>query len=267
MSDGAFVLTAWLAPHVLAAPLVGAVVGRARRPGVCRLLVLAVFAGSILALAVLLGRVPVWLVGVVAVVGGACGPVVSGGLSSLVALLVPAGRRRDRAYALDAASYNAASVGGPAVVAAAVTFESPFAAVAGLGMVAGVAALLAPLVRVAAPAGSSGPPPQRLGADLVTGFAVVWRVPQLRAITVATGVAFLGLGGLSATTVLLCRELGRPGDAGALLAVFALGALAGSLAVARWWPAADARKVAGWTLVGTGVALATAAGAAGAAGA
>ncbi|KJY27124.1 hypothetical protein VR44_28445, partial [Streptomyces katrae] len=53
---GAFVLTAWMAPHVLAAPVAGAVAGRARRPRLFYAGTLAGFTAAVAGLAALLGR-------------------------------------------------------------------------------------------------------------------------------------------------------------------------------------------------------------------
>lgn len=55
---GAFVLTAWLAPHVLAAPLAGAAAARARSPRLFHVGCLAGFTAAVAALALLLGRAP-----------------------------------------------------------------------------------------------------------------------------------------------------------------------------------------------------------------
>ncbi|MFE6678934.1 hypothetical protein [Streptomyces sp. NPDC057729] len=101
-AQGAFVLTAWMAPHVLAAPLTGAVAARARRLRLFYVGALGGFALAISALAMSIGRVPLPVVLAVAAAGGCCGPAVSGGLSSLITRLLPAGAERDRAYSWDA---------------------------------------------------------------------------------------------------------------------------------------------------------------------
>lgn len=91
-AQGAFILTAWMAPHAVAAPLVGALVTRARRPRLCYLGALSGFAAAVASLSLLVGRAPAPVTLAVALAGGACGPVVTGGLSSLIATLVPHGR-------------------------------------------------------------------------------------------------------------------------------------------------------------------------------
>ncbi|MCK1796631.1 MFS transporter [Streptomyces sp. XM4193] len=308
-AEGAFVLTAWMAPHVVAAPLAGALLARARRVRRWYVAALGGFAAAIAVLAACLGQVPAPLTLAVAALGGACGPVVSGGLSSLLADLVPP-ERLGRAYGLDAAVYNAASVGGPAAATVVAVTSSPAYALVALAGSAALAALLAlrlparrpPLVPhpTAQPTGSrtttggratdgedgpdsgrgtdgeDGPDSVRatdsrratdseagqrvpsFRADLVAGLLAVLRIPQLRAITTSTTLAFVGLGGLGTTAVLLAESRGSPGAGGLLVTAFAVGALLGSLACARWWPRAPAPALASWSLLGLGLALAAA---------
>ncbi|MEV8531659.1 MFS transporter [Streptomyces sp. NPDC051211] len=274
-AHGAFVLTAWLAPHVLAAPLAGAAAARVRRPRLFYVGSLAGFTAAVAALAVLLGRAPTAVVLAVAVAGGCCGPMVTGGLSSLVAGLVPAGPGRDRAYAWDASTYNAAAVTAPAAVSVAAALASPGPAMALLVGAGTLSAALATTLRYGRPAGDAGPhaldapdapaAPDTLrkrgnkaGPGLGAGLAALWRVPELRAITGATTLAFVGIGALTTTSVLLATRLGSPGGGGVLMTAFAVGALTGSLGVARLSAVRaplDPGRLARWSLAGTGAAL------------
>ncbi|MGG2459146.1 MFS transporter [Streptomyces sp. RGM 3693] len=263
-AQGAFLLTSWMAPHVLAAPLVGALAARTRRPRLFHLAALGGFAAAIAALALLAGRAPAPVTLTVALVGGACGPVVSGGLSGLIAVLVPAGPPRDRAYALDAAVYNAASVAGPATVSVVAGLWSPGPAMALLAGVAAIAAGLTPgLFRGRERSGrqrpDDGPAAVARRSGPTAGLVAVLRVRELRAITAATCLAFVGVGGLTTTTVLLAAQRGYPGSGGALMTAFAIGALAGSLAIARWRPRVTPQLTATIALLGTGSTLAVAA--------
>ncbi|MFI0790103.1 MFS transporter [Streptomyces lydicus] len=259
-AQGAFVLTAWMAPHVIAAPLVGALATRMRRPRLCYLGALSGFAAAVVTLSLLIARAPAPVTLAVAAAGGACGPVVSGGLSGLIAVLVPAGPRQDRAYALDAAVYNAASVAGPAVVGVTAAVASPGAAMLLLGAVAaGAVAAAGGLPYGDARQHTDARPATGLRADLAAGLASLWRVRELRAITAGTCLAFLGIGGLTTTAVLLAAHHGRPGGGGALMTAFAVGAFAGSLALARWRPPLSDPLLATLSLCGTGLALAAAA--------
>ncbi|HZG02440.1 MAG TPA: MFS transporter [Streptomyces sp.] len=262
-AQGAFVLTAWMAPHVLAAPLTGALAERVRSPRLFHLGALGGMAAGIAALAVLVGRAPAPVVLAVAALGGSCGPVATGGLSSLVARLVPEGAGRDRAYALDAATYNAVSVAGPAVVSTVAALASPGPAVALLGVSAAGAAVLATALpygrRPGAASDGAAPAPTTLRADLAAGLAAVWRVRELRAITAGTCLAFVGIGGLATTSVLLADGRGRPDSGGVLMTALAAGALAGSLAAAGPLRSFPARRLVPVCLTGTGLALAGAA--------
>ncbi|MFE1555973.1 MFS transporter [Streptomyces sp. NPDC058734] len=256
-AHGAFVLTAWLAPHVLAAPLAGTAAARARRPRLFYAGALAGFTAAVAALSLLLGRAPVPAVLAVAVLGGTCGPVVTGGLSSLVAGLLPAGPARDRAYGWDASTYNAAAVTAPAAVSVVGAVLSAGPAMAVLAASAALAALLAATLPYAdAGPGSSSPDGPRAG--LGAGLAALWRVRELRAITSATTLAFVGIGSLTTTSVLLATGLGSPGAGGVLMTAFAAGALAGALTLGRMTGVAPGR-LARWGMTGTGAALAAAA--------
>ncbi|MFD0265667.1 MFS transporter [Streptomyces sp. NPDC127106] len=268
---GAFVLTAWLAPHVLAAPLAGVAAGRTRRPRLFHVGALAGFTFAVAALAVLLGRAPLPVVLAAAVLGGSCGPMVTGGMSSLVAGLVPAGARRDRAYGWDASTYNAAAVTAPAAVGLVAAAGSAAPAMAVLALAGALAAVLAATLpfgvappagpghtRAAGPAGASQGGPGGTRAGLGGGLAALWRIRELRAITSATTLAFAGLGSLTTTSVLLAGRLGSPGAGGVLMTAFAVGALAGSLTLGRL-AAVEPGRLARWAMAGTGVALGAAA--------
>lgn len=273
-AHGAFVLTAWLAPHVLAAPLAGAAAARTRRPRLFHVGALAGLTCAVATLSVLLGRAPTPLVLAVALLGGSCGPMVTGGMSSLVAGLVPAGAGRDRAYAWDASTYNAAAVTAPAVVGLAAALGSAAPAMAALALAGALAAALAatlpygtpppgPAAKPGAESGTdpgAGPEPSPPGppAGLGAGLAALWRIRELRAITSATTLAFVGIGTLTTTSVLLASRLGSPGAGGVLMTAFAVGALAGSLTLGRI-TTVEPGRLARRAMAGTGAALAAAA--------
>ncbi|MFD6891509.1 MFS transporter [Streptomyces sp. NPDC059957] len=257
-AHGAFVLTAWLAPHVLAAPLAGAAAARSRRPRLFQVGALAGFTTAVAALALLLGRAPTPVVLAVAVLGGSCGPMVTGGLSSLVAGLVPAGPARDKAYGWDASTYNGAAVTAPAAVSLVAAFGSAGPAMALLAASGALAAALAATLPYGSPHGSPDPGPGAPRVGMGAGLAALWRIRQLRAITSATTLAFLGLGALTVTSVLLATSLGSPGGGGVLMTAFALGALTGSLTLGRI-TTIPAGRLACWAMAATGVALTVAA--------
>ncbi|CAM5492570.1 MFS transporter [Streptomyces narbonensis] len=260
-AQGAFVLTAWTAPHVLAAPLAGAMAERARRPRLFYCGALGGFALAISAVAFGVGRLPLALVLAVAAAGGCCGPIVSGGLSSLVARLVPAGGERDRAYAWDAVIYNAAAVAGPGTAGVLASAVSPVAALLVLSAAAACACALTALLPLRVGAEDAQAAPTRLHRDLADGLKTVWRERELRAVTAATCLAFTGIGALTTTGVLLATHLGSAGAGGLLMTAFAVGALAGTLGLARLRPTLAPQRLAVAGLLGTAAGLAAAAGA------
>ncbi|MEO3974723.1 MFS transporter [Streptomyces sp. CAU 1734] len=263
--EGAYLLTAWMVPHVLTAPLTGSLAARVRYPRLFHAGALGVFAAAIVVLASVVGRAPFAVALVVALAGGSCGPIVTGGLSGLLSGLLPRGPARQRGYALDAATFNAAAVTGAAAVTLVAEVATPVAAAVLLGAGAAVAALLvAALPYPPTTARRAGRP--SLAADLWSGPAAVWRIAELRAITTATVIAFGGIGGLALTAVLLVNDpaataggAGNDFAGGYLMTAFALGGLAGSLALARWQPFATGQRLVVWTLLGTGGALAASA--------
>lgn len=259
-ADGGLVLAAWMAPHLLAAPLTGVWAGRARRPRLFHGGALAGFAVAIAALAVLTGRVPLPVTMAAAALGGGCGPVVSGGLSALVAGLVPPARLA-RAYGLDAAVFNVAWVAGPALVTLLSAAVSPAAATAVLAAAAGAAALLVLTLpgRPAPGAGAGHRGAGGLTAELGAGLRALRDVRDLRAITVASSLAVFGMGALTPVAVLLALRHGTADGAGLLLTLLACGALGGSLLVARRPPRSGPRVLAVRSLLVTGTALAAAA--------
>ncbi|MER7394023.1 MFS transporter [Streptomyces sp. NPDC000151] len=284
-AHGALLLTMWMAPHAVAAPLTGAVAARMRRPRLFYCGALTGFALAIGGLALTVGRAPTGPTLAIALLGGSCGPVVSGGLSSLVAVLAPDDTSRARAYALDAAVYNAASVTGPAVVSLLAGISSPAIATLALAVIAATSASLTtvlPLHHTPGTPGTQAPakrpakgpaksPVQNpvknpvkssarsLVKSVASGGEAMWRVPELRAITAATSLAFVGVGGLTTTAVLLSEHHGQPEGGGVLMTVFAIGALAGSLLLTRRNPALPPQRLVNYSLVGTGLALMAAA--------
>lgn len=248
------VLTAvLLLPHVVAAPLVGWLIDRARRPR--RLLVglVLVFAGSLLTVALLLGRAPIWFIVGVLLAGGSCGPAITGGLTSRLPGLVGA-RRTPRAFGLDSLFYNVAGMAGPAVaavVATTVDARVAQAALAGCAVLgaAGIATL---------PIAAHGSPTSR--PSLLGGAREIWRRPVLRTVTIGSAVGQLGPGALAVVAVVLAASLRHPADGGLLLTVVAAGSFVGSL-LWTWHPLPSrwSALVTAVSMVGVGIPLALAA--------
>ena len=179
------------------------------------------------ATAMALGRVPTPVVAVLVLLAGLGGPMLTGGLSSRLAELVPPDEvTQRRAQGLDATVYGVAATAGPALVAGLSGWWSPLVAVLTLGGLALVSAVLVqtlppaaartleevPRVRDVLPLVVIDPPLRRVNyATMITaaaqaGLAVV--VVQLagpyrvQASTAAVLLAAMGAGNLVASLVL-----------------------------------------------------------------
>lgn len=248
---GALAMAALLVPQLAAGPFVGLITDRARNPRLVHAGFAGVFGVALGGVLLLLGRAPMPLVLVLALVAGCCGPMVFGGLSSRLDDVVPA-ERLTRARGLDAATYNVAEIAGPAVAAGLVAWAgvAPAAVVlAGAGVAAAVLLL------------SVGGKPHRTREarfvdDLRDGFRAVVVDRVLRAVTVATVFQAFGLGILTPVAVLLGAGAGHAAGGGLLVTALGVGALAGSLLVARHPPRWPAHRVVLGCLAACGAALA-----------
>ncbi|MEO8261288.1 MAG: MFS transporter [Pseudolysinimonas sp.] len=219
---GAALVAASLAPAVVAAPLAGVALDRARRP---RLLFFAAALVTVVAFAAgaLIGTLPLWLIVVLLVGAGCAAPIYFGGLSSFATDAIP---DENRAYAYDALSYNVASVAGPGLVAIIGT-----AGASGLGMwlMAGAALVGAAgaLTMRATPRPVSGH--GWVGTVAAGGRHLVGHAP-LRLVILTGTLAALGSGALPIVAIGLSIE--RSGDvhqAALIVTAFAVGGLAGAV--------------------------------------
>jgi MFS family permease len=232
------VVAAFTLPTLFTGPVIGAYLDRLRAKRALFAANQATLAAALAGVAVLAGRVPGAVLVALGLLAGLTAPVLTGGFSSLVPLLVPPGGLR-RANALDAASYNVAGLAGPALVAA-------LAGAAGAGLalsaVAGIAALglllvlgiPMPILTPGRDSETRGHGPARpardhgatrsLGAEVADGL-------RLRSTTIATTLSQFTQGLLPVALPLLAVRLDQPASAGAwLLTALSVGGLAGSLA-------------------------------------
>jgi hypothetical protein len=86
---------------------------RARQPRWLPAASVVGFAASLAAVALLLGRVPLPVVVAVLLLGGCCGPSLTGGLTSQLSRLVP-DASLPRAFGADSLTYNLSGIAGPA---------------------------------------------------------------------------------------------------------------------------------------------------------
>ncbi|WP_149260663.1 MFS transporter [Actinomadura sp. K4S16] len=281
-----YLQTAMTLPYVLSGPVIGNALDRVARPRRGALALAACYVAATGLLLAVAGRSPLALALVVAAVIGCTEPIVVA-LTSLLPRFVPADRL-SRAYGLEASSYNLAGIAGPGLAAG-------LAAMAG-GRYAGTAVVAVGLlglltlpflpfpgpsatvddavpgpaaVEATADTGAVGGPAAvetetaaagtRAGAlSVITGGLVVLAEGRvLRALTVATTLAWMGFGGVAVTAVLLAEHIGAPPSAGGrLLVAMAVGSLIGSLASSRWLTPKHAEPVMLTGLVAFGASLA-----------
>ena len=253
---GGTLVATLLIPHVVAAPLVGALVDRSRRPAAVLAGAITVFAGALAAPVALLGHAPLWQTYLVLVLAGCCGPAVTGGLTSRLGELAGPGHEA-RAFALDSLFYNVAGMAGPAAVGLVAAAAGPSTAILALAITAGLGALGVASLHLPT---SDTVAARTRTAGLFHGTRAVARDPALRVLTLATSFGQLGLGGLAVVATTLAAAAHEPTRAGLLLGVIAAGAFVGSLLWAwRPMPASRAPVVTVWAMVAVGAPLALAA--------
>ena len=138
-------VAAFTVPALVAGPVLGAYLDRLRRRRLLFTASQSLLALDLAAVLTLAGRVPGWLLAVLALAAGATSPVMTSGYSSLVPLVV-APAALGRANALDSASYGLAGIAGPAVIAA---LAGAFGVTAGFSALVAIAALGVPLLLIA----------------------------------------------------------------------------------------------------------------------
>ncbi len=244
------VVAAFALPTLVTGPVLGAYLDRLRAKRALFVVNQIVLAATLTAVLVLAGRAPGAVLVGLGLLAGLTAPVLTGGFSSLVPLVVPPAGL-PRANAADAASYNLAGLGGPALVAAVASIAGAGTALAVTAAVAAagvVLVLAAPMPARTAPAPAphagtpvealpgphAGRPAESLPAALADGLRLLWRVPLLRATTIATTLSAGVQGPLPVTLPLLAVELGRPAAHGGwLLTAISGGSLVGALASER----------------------------------
>ncbi|KQM82664.1 MFS transporter [Agromyces sp. Leaf222] len=244
---GGLLAAAALGPSIVAAPIVGAVLDRTRRPGA-----LVAGAGVVTAaaftIAAFLGAVAPGIVAVALVVAGMATPFVMGGLSSFVTEAIPDERR---AYAIDALAYNLGAVVGPATVAAAAAFGSARLAtllMAGSALLGAIGTIPLRLRPVAAqPHGS-------MLRTIAAGFRHISTHRPLAVITSSGTISQFGAGGLAIAAVALSVQRGGDAGGGALIVTaFAIVGLLGALWNSAKTPAFRPEFTMGAGFAATGV--------------
>jgi predicted MFS family arabinose efflux permease len=220
-------------PSLISGPLLGAWLDLTGRRRTLMVIDQIVISCVLVALVVLVGHAPVWVIPLVVLPAGVTYPLSFGGFTSMIPALVP-GELLPPANAVETTSFNAALVTGPALagtLSAAVGPEAPLLVEAGLALAA-----LALIVRIP---GLDSPPERAdertLWSIAADGLRQIALVPQLRGVTAA---AAIGLGGLGLLTVAFplfaVDHLGvERSAAGYMWAAFAVGSTLGALSLVR----------------------------------
>ncbi|MGA5638574.1 MFS transporter [Streptomyces cinereoruber] len=275
-ADASLLLAGVTVSSVLGGPFLGSLLDRAERPGRLLAAALALYAAGLTAVLVGLGRLPFALTLAAAVLTGLLGPALSGGWTAQLRAVVR-DDRLDRANALDAMTFGAAGLAGPALAGGtAEALGAPTAVVVSAALVA-----LALPAAWALPARTDPTPksPTRGGrprpvppgpapsvpvpsgplvgpaAGLAAGLRAVVRSPALARATLTSVVSCTAQGMLTACLALLGeRVLGGAGRGAMLLSCAAVSALAANAVLARF-----PRAIAPDTLLWTGALLQAAA--------
>lgn len=222
-------LAAMLTAPTLLGPLCAGLLDRARDGRRVLVPAFAVFAVALTGGAALVGRAPVGSAAAVIGVAGLVTPLLTGGLSSRLAVLTgPADRAQRRAEGWDAVTYGVAGTAGPATVAGVVAVATPFASLVALSCAALCAGAVVATLRLPPVSAHAGPP---AGAGRV--LRIVTAPGPLRRVLAATTLTAAASSGLLVVAVVLGGNLRAADGAGpALGAAFGVGGLVASATVA-----------------------------------
>ncbi|MYW02970.1 MFS transporter [Streptomyces sp. SID3343] len=221
-------------------PVFGVLLDRSAAPGRLLAWALAGYAVALTVILVSLGRVPVAVTVLIAVCAGLLGPALSGGWTSQVPRVVGSAERLPRANALDAMTFNLASLVGPAlagIVAGLAGAPTGVVVATALICLALPSALMLPVARMPqepSVRSSRSAPTTSVSADLADGFRAIARSRPLARATTTSVVSCAGQGVLIACVPLLGEQVLGAADRGAfLLSGLAAAALAANVLLSR----------------------------------
>ncbi|GAT65491.1 integral membrane protein [Planomonospora sphaerica] len=230
-STASWLLAGITVSAAIGGPVFGVLLDRAARPGRLLAWALGLYAVGLAAVLAGLGRVPLVATILIAVCAGLLGPALSGGWTSQLPR-VATGGRLPRANALDAMTFNLASLVGPALAGVvAGVWGAPAGVVAAAALIC--SALPSALALPAAPDPAGSRPAASITSDLLAGVRVILRSRGLSRATTTSVVSCAGQGMLIACVPLLGESLGAAGHGAILLSVTAASALAANAVLAR----------------------------------
>ncbi|MFB7572465.1 MFS transporter [Streptomyces sp. NPDC056165] len=214
-------------------PVLGVLLDRAGRPGRLVAAALVLYAAGLGLILVGLGRLPFAVTVLIAVVTGLLGPALSGGWTAQLPRVVPGGRL-PRANVLDAMTFSAASLAGPALAGVvAETLGAPSAVVVSAALI--VSALPAAWLLPARPGRVRDARAASVIGDLAAGTRVIVGRPPLARATLTSIVTCVAQGMLTACVPLLGeRALGGAGRGAVLLSCAAISAFVANAVLARF---------------------------------
>lgn len=237
-------------------PVFGALLDRNRHPERVLAGSLVVYGAGIVAVDAGLGRISLPLLAVVAAVSGLAGPAVAGGWTSQLPRVVHAGELA-RFSALDAMTFGAASLVGPALAAVAAAWLGARPAVIVAAALVAVAVPVAwSLPAAPVPAGPASAEPLR--KQVAAGAAAIVRNKDLCRATAASVISYTGVGMLLVCCPLLGQQrLGAASRGALLISAAAVASLMANAVLARRPPRdPGALVLAGTLLMGASMALA-----------
>ncbi|WP_199433572.1 MFS transporter [Qaidamihabitans albus] len=225
VETGAALLTGLTISSALGGPALGALLDRSPRPGGWLAVALAGYAAGLCVLVVTTGRAATAPVLAVAALTGLLNPALSGGWTAQLPQVVR-GARFARASGLDAVTFGAASLTGPALAGLLAAALGAPAAVLGSAVLVAAAVPVAWRLPARPPAGAK--------RGLLAGFRAIAASRSLLRATTATVVSYVGVGMLTVCCPLLgLRHFGDAGTGALLLSVLAGASLLANAALAR----------------------------------
>lgn len=239
-STGSYLVAALTASAAVAGPVIGVAFDRTRWPVRAFAISMITVGVGVAMLAFAVGRIPVPLLVVLAVVAGIGMPALTGAWTAQLPGIVPS-HQLSRAYGADAGTYSVAAVLGPPIASALIVVSS----VAPLWMpvatiVVAITALRWVPLRPRHELGGVEHEPQEsrgaaLLADLRRGFGAMLTMPRLRRVIVTTTIINAGLASLIVAAPIIAQErTGELGYTGIILGTLAAGDVIAAAIVVRW---------------------------------
>ncbi|MEU4394937.1 MFS transporter [Kribbella sp. NPDC023855] len=221
---------AYALPAVVTGPLLGAWLDRTRYRRTALAANQAVLGAVMLSMLAVVGHTAHWVTPVLAALAGTTLPLVSGGFTSMLPILLPS-ERLPRANSLEAASFGMAAITGPAAAATLAAAVSAEAAAVVIAVMAALSILAIGRLPALPPAPAS---PEPFLGSVVAGLAHLARTPRLRASTVTTTLLMGVTGMLLITLPLHMASIGASRSAaGYLWTALELGSVTTALLLGR----------------------------------